>query len=195
MAVVDKQKKRRWKKSFRRRKKNAAALSQQADKQIEEFLIRRFERLVYVRRFVFLWTALMAVLFVATILQFRNLSSYYQVLRPVPGGIYSEGLVGDFSNASPLYSAGAANASVSKLVFSGLFKYNQDNKLVGDLAKDWTLDKNQTRYVVHLRHDVFWHDGAPFTADDVVFTYQTIQDPEAQSSLYPSWKGIKAGPE
>lgn len=191
MAVVGERKKRLWKKSFRRRKKDALSLGQQADEQIEEFLIRRFERLVSVKRFVFLWTILALALLVATILQYRNLSSYYQVLRPAPGGIYSEGLVGDFSNANPLYSAGAANASVSKLVFSGLFKYNKDNKLVGDLATSWDLDKNQTRYIVHLRHNVLWHDGAPFTADDVIFTYQTIQNPEAQSSLYSSWQGIK----
>jgi hypothetical protein len=120
--VVDTKTKKRWRKTFRRRRKDAAELSRQADEQIEKFLIGRFERLAIVRRFIFLWSSLFVVLFFVTVLQFRSLGAYYQTLRPVPGGIFSEGLVGKFSNANPLYATGAANASVSRLVFSGLFK-------------------------------------------------------------------------
>jgi peptide/nickel transport system substrate-binding protein len=189
--VVDTKTKKRWQKTFRRRRKDAAELSRQADEQIEKFLIGRFERLAIVRRFIFLWSSLFVVLFFVTVLQFRSLGAYYQTLRPVPGGIFSEGLVGKFSNANPLYATGAANASVSRLVFSGLFKYDTNNKLVGDLAKDYKLNDTQTRYTVHLRPGITWHDGHPFTADDVVFTYQMIQNPEAQSALYSSWQGIK----
>jgi peptide/nickel transport system substrate-binding protein len=189
--VVDADTKKRWQKNFRRRRKNAAELGRQADEQIEKFLIGRFERLAIVRRFIFLWSALFVVLFFVTVLQFRSLGAYYQALKPVPGGIFSEGVVGKFSNANPLYATGTANASVSRLVFSGLFKYDTNNKLVGDLATDYKLSDTQTRYTVHLRKDITWHDGQPFTADDVLFTYQMIQNPETQSALYSSWQGIK----
>ena len=191
MAVVGDDRKKRWGRDFRRRRRGATEFGHQADQQIEKLLIRRFDRLVSVRRFIFLWIAFFVLLFYIGILQIRGLSPYYQNLQPVPGGIYSEGLIGDFSNANPIYSIGDADSAVSRMVFSGLFKYDNNDKLVGDLAKDYSLDSTQKRYTVHLRKDVRWHDGRPFTADDVVFTYQTIQNPDAQSPLYSSWVGIR----
>jgi peptide/nickel transport system substrate-binding protein len=109
----------------------------------------------------------------------------------VPGGLYTEGLIGNFTNANPMFANGAVNSAVSRLVFSGLFKYDTKNRLVGDLAKDYAISGDaQTRYTVHLKRNIFWQDGYPFTADDVVFTYRTIQNIEAQSALYSSWQGI-----
>ncbi len=130
------------------------------------------------------------ILFFATFAQFRGLSRYYQSLQPVPGGLYSEGVIGSFTNANPLYASGVADVAISRLVFSGLFKYDNSNVLVGDLAKDYTLNDAQTRYTVHLRKNVKWHDGKPFTADDVAFTYKIIQTLGAESALYSSWRDI-----
>jgi len=181
--------KRRWRRGFNRRRKGAIQLGQQADANIEKLIIRRFERLSSVKRFVLLWIGLFIMLILVSIIQFRGLSAYYQVLRPVPGGLYNEGLVGSFTNANPIYANGTADAAVSRLVFSGLFKYDNDNNLVGDLAEKWTL-VGQTHYVIQLKQNITWQDGKPFTADDVVFTYHTIQNINAQSSLFSSWKDI-----
>jgi peptide/nickel transport system substrate-binding protein len=191
MITVDDDKKRLWKKNYRKRKKNALMLGHQADEHIEELLIRRFDRLVSVKRFVILWLMFFGFLFFGVVLQLRALGPHYQTLKPVPGGIFSEGLVGNFTNANPIYATGAADLSTSRLIFSGLFKYNNDNQLTGDLARNYTLDESQTRYTVNLKKDIHWHDGEPFTAEDVVFTYQMIQTIEAQSPLYSSWQGIK----
>lgn len=182
--------KRRVKRSFRRRQKVAVEFGLQADQKLERLLIRRFDRLVSVRRFVFLWIMLFVFLFVITFFQGRNLSNYYQVLKPVPGGLYSEGVIGTISNPNPIYASGAADIALSRLIFSGLFKYDNKNALVGDLATDWSLSPDQNQYTVHLRPNVVWQDGKPFSADDVVFTYKTIQNIEAQSPLYSSWQGI-----
>jgi peptide/nickel transport system substrate-binding protein len=191
MIAVDEEKKRLWKKNYRRRKKNAFLLGRHADEQIENLLIRRFDRLVSVKRFLILWIAFFGFLFFGVVLQLRALGPHYQTLHPVPGGIFSEGLVGNFTNANPIYASGAADTAVSRLIFSGLFKYNNDNKLAGELAKNYTLDQSQTRYTVNLKKDIHWQDGQPFTAEDVIFTYQMIQNIEAQSPLYSSWQGIK----
>lgn len=190
MGVVNEGTKKHVLRRFHRRRKDAVELGQQADKQIEKLLLRRFDRLISVRRFVFLWVGLFVILFFATFLQFRGLSGYYQSLQPVPGGLYSEGLVGTFTNANPLYASGSADVAISRMVFSGLFKYDTNNVLVGDLAKDYKLNDAQTRYTIHLRKELTWHDGKPFTADDVVFTYKTIQTLGAQSALYSSWRDI-----
>lgn len=165
-------------------------MGQQADDSIERLLIRRFGRLAAVRRFVTLWILLFVLLAFATYFQMRSLTGYYQVLKPTPGGIYNEGLIGTFTNADPLYATGTADAAVSRLVFSGLFKYDDHNQLTGDLAQSWSTSANADQYTVKLRPGVRWQDGKPFTADDVVFTYKTIQDINAQSPLFSSWQGI-----
>jgi peptide/nickel transport system substrate-binding protein len=193
MVGIDPDTKKKFAKRFRRQRTTAVALSQQADQKIERLLIRRFDRLASVKRFVFLWIALLLVMMLAGIFQIRSLSAYYQSLQPVPGGLYTEGLIGNFTDANPLYAAGAADTAISRLVFSGLFKYDSSNKLVGDLAQSYSLNDAQTKYTVHLKPGLVWHDGQPVTADDVVFTYRTIQNLEAQSPLYSSWQGIKVG--
>lgn len=191
MAGLDEETKRRFRRRLRKRQKNALVLSQQADQKIERLLIRRFDRLLAVRRFVILWVSLLVLLIFTGIYQARGLSNYYQTLRPVPGGLYTGGVIGSFTNANPLYASGAADSAVSRLVFSGLFKYDTKNRLVGDLAQKYTLDETRNRYIVYLKHDLTWQDGYPFTADDVVFTYRTIQDIASQSPLYSSWQGIQ----
>jgi peptide/nickel transport system substrate-binding protein len=191
MAGIDDATKKKLARKFKRRRRTAIQFGQQADQKIEQLLIRRFDRLLSVRRFVLLWILLFVTLIFTGIFQVRNLSSYYQSLQPVPGGLYTEGLVGNFTNANPLYATGAADTAVSRLVFSGLFKYDTSNKLAGDLAKNYSLSASQERYSVHLKHGLKWHDGRPVTADDVVYTYKTIQNIEAQSPLYSSWQSIK----
>lgn len=190
MMKVDGATKRRWKRKLRRRQRDARDLGQQADQKIEKLLIRRFDRLASVKRFVMLWLMLFALLFFATVIQIRALSRYYQTLKPVAGGHYDEGIIGTFTDANPIYATGTADTAVSRLVFSGLFKYDDSNNLVGDLATGYTIDAAQTLYSVHLRHGITWQDGKPFTADDVVFTYKTIQNIQAQSPLYSSWQGV-----
>lgn len=190
MPGINDDTKRRLRRRLRRRQKNALVLGQQADQKIERLLIRRFDSLMSVRRFVLLWVSLLLLLILTGIYQARSLSAHYQTLQPVGGGLYTEGLIGTFTNSNPLYATGAADTAVSRLVFSGLFKYNTKNELVGDLAKDYKLNENLNRYTVHLKKGLTWHDGKPFTAGDVVFTYKTIQNIEAQSPLYSSWQGI-----
>lgn len=190
MAGIDEEARKQFRRRLRRRQKSALILGQQADQKIERLLIRRFDRLVSVRRFVALWTTLVVLLAGVGIYQAQALSNYYQSLRPAPGGIYTEGMIGSFTNANPLYANGAADTAVSRLIFPGLFKYNNKNQLVGNLAKDYELNPAQTRYTVHLKKDIKWQDGYPLTATDIIYTYKTIQNIEAESPLYSSWLGI-----
>lgn len=50
--------------------------------------------------------------------------------------------------------------------------YDQQN-ITGQLAKSWTISPDGLNYTFHLRAGVKWHDGVPFTADDVKFTIDT----------------------
>ena len=62
-----------------------------------------------------------------------------------------------------------------------LFEDNYTLKLEPMLAVSWEISPNQMIYTFHLRHGVKWHDGQPFTADDVKFSYDRIQDPKVDA--------------
>ena len=64
--------------------------------------------------------------------------------------------------------------------FSGLVMYDPDNpsEVTGDLAAEWEVSPDGTVFTFKL-HDAKWHDGAPVTADDVVFTFDRIVEPGA----------------
>lgn len=180
----------RLRRRFRRRQKQVESVTRSAETQVETNLIGRFNRLVRVKRFVFGWLALVVLITVCTVLQTLHQSQYYQSLQPVPGGTYNEGMVGTYSNANPLYAAGPVDSAVSRLIFAGLFKFDGHGKLVGDLASGYTRDTTGRRYTVKLRPGLTWQDGHALTARDVVFTYQTIQNPDANSPLRSSWQGV-----
>jgi len=161
-----------------------------AGKQFDSNLIGRMDRLVRVRRFTFGWLALVILLTLSTVIQTLALSGYYQTSQPAPGGIYNEGMVGTYTNANPIYATGSVDQAVSRLIFAGLFKYNDQNQLTGDLASGYTVDATGRHYVVKLRPGLTWQDGQPLTAQDVAFTYRLIQNPNVGSPLLQSWQNI-----
>lgn len=181
----------RWRRVFRRRRKQVVAIGSSTEQNIERHFIKRLVRIPGVRRFLLGWLGLLLVLGIGLIVQTRVLGTKYQTVQPEPGGTYTEGIMGSFSNANPLYASNIVDSSVSRLVFSGLFKYDEKGKLVGDLADGWTIDQKELVYTVKLKNNLLWHDGKPLTSKDVVYTYKQIQNPETKSYLYPSWQNIK----
>lgn len=176
---------------FRRKVRMHRRQVEAAGQQTDQFVFRRLERLTNVRRFVFAWIGLVIVIIGCSIIQIAALGKYYQELRPAPGGTYTEGVIGAFTNANPVYATSTADRTVAKLLFSGLLKYDQNNQLVGDLAEKWQPDTRGKVYTVTLRPDLRWSDGRPLTADDVLFTYGVVQNADAGSPLYASWQGVK----
>lgn len=181
----------RWRRRLKRSRLQVEDTRQQAEDNIEKHVFKRLHRFSDVRRFIFSWTAMLLLLMVVTIMQTYSLSAYYQHLSAAPGGTFEEGIIGTYSNANPIYATSDVDSSVSKLIFPGLFKYNQNNQLVGDLAASWSTDAVGKVYNVTLKDNLKWQDGQPITAQDVVYTYQTIQNPDAQSPLLNNWQGVQ----
>lgn len=73
---------------------------------------------------------------------------------------------------------------VTDLIFEGLTTTNAfTTKVEPNLAKSWDISKDGLTWTFHLREDVRWNDGQPFTADDVVFTFNDlIYNPDIPSS-------------
>src|SRR5579862_44513 len=141
----------RFRRRLREGQKQVGGIGQHAEAHIDRHLFMRFENLADVRRFLLAWLGLMLLVIGGLTYQLINLSSYYQTLKPVPGGIYSEGLSGRFTNANPLFATSDADASVARLIFAGLFTFNQKDQLTGDLASSYSIDSRGTTYTVHLR--------------------------------------------
>ncbi len=141
----------------------------------------RYERWV----FVFLGLIL-AGSFIAMLGKFYRDST---MIIPANGGTYIEGSVGDLQPLNPWFSVtNDVSRDVVSLVFSGLLKYNPQTKdIEADLAT-YEVSKDGKIYTVKLKPDLFWQDSTeekphPVTADDVVFTYKTAQDPDFPNSL------------
>jgi len=180
----------RFRRSLRLQRRQVEELGAVAEQRLEDNFFKRLERLTKVRRFVVAWVLLLALLLSSVIVQTRTLGSYYQTLQPVPGGTYTEGVLGAFTNANPVYATSLPDTTASHLIFSSLLMYDQQNRLTGDLAASWAVDARGTTYTLHLRPNLTWQDGQPLTSADVLFTYQVIQNPDARSPLYNSWQGI-----
>lgn len=171
-------------------KGHAVTLSKEAEKGIERNIFKRFHRLKPVRRFVIGWVTLMILLIGCTIAQYQHLSAYYQKVAPVPGGIYSEGMVGSISNVNPIYATGDVDKSLSRLLFTGLLTYDENGDLRGGLAEKYGFTDNGRTYEITLKKGLIWHDGQPITSSDVAFTFNTIKDPDARSPLFASWQNV-----
>ncbi len=181
----------RMRRGIKQKRAAVEGMSVQAEENLDKHFFRRLGRLFEVRRFVFGWIILLVLLASGVTMQLQALGRYHQDLTPVAGGSYTEGMVGNFTNANPIYATGLVDASVAKLLFSSLLKYDSNNQLVGDLAESWTVDAEDTTYTVVLKSGLKWHDGHDLTADDVAFTFKTIQNPDSKSPLFNAWRGIE----
>lgn len=115
-----------------------------------------------------------------------------QIIVPSVGGEYTEGLIGVPQLINPLYSTGSdVDTDLTRLVYSGLLQFDDDEGLIPDLAESYEISEDQKEYTFVLRDDVKWHDGKPFRATDVIFTINAIQIPEYRSPLEVSFAGIQ----
>ena len=111
---------------------------------------------------------------------------------PKFGGTYSEALVGYPKNINPLYSAGReVDNDISSLVYSSLFRYNKAGILEPDLVEFFELKEEGKEYLVKIKDNVKWHDGSNLNADDVVFTFNLIQNESYRSPLRQAFVGIR----
>ncbi len=188
--MINRPTKLRWRRRLRLSRIQVEDIGSQAEERLEQQFIRRLTRLPQVGRFVASWIFLLVLLGSLLVIQTKQLGHYYKKLEPVAGGSYSEGLIGSFTNANPMYATSLVDTTVSRLIFAGLLKYNQSNHIVGDLAQKWKSDPAGKIYTVTLKPNLTWQDGQPLTASDVVFTFHRIQNPDAGSPLFSSWRGI-----
>lgn len=111
-------------------------------------------------------------------------------LIPENGGRYTEGMVGNPQYINPLYSSfNTVDADLERLIFSRLFTIDTNGQTIPDLASGFIISDDQKTYTVYLR-EAHWTDGSSITADDILFTFKLIQDPNFRSPLRTRFTGI-----
>lgn len=129
--------------------------------------------------------ALLGILLLAAILA-STAREYTSVIVPASGGIYTEAAVGMPRAINPLLAFGNdLDLDLSGLIFQGLVGLNERGEVIPALAESWEISPDQRTYIFHLRHNVRWHDGAPFTAADVVYTVGVMQSDAFAASEFP----------
>ena len=103
---------------------------------------------------------------------------------------YVEGILSSPASVSPLTARTQADRDLVALLFPGLVRNGPGGTIVPDLAERWTVDKAGKTWTVDIRPDARWHDGTAVSADDVVFTIETLQDPAYEGPSGTSWSEV-----
>ena len=109
---------------------------------------------------------------------------------PVRGGVAREGVIGAPRFINPLLALSDTDRDLVALTYSGLLRPGQGSELIPDLAERFEISEDGIEYYFVLRDDARFHDGTPITADDVVFTIQSVQDPSIKSPRRADWDGV-----
>lgn len=79
---------------------------------------------------------------------------------------------------NPLHPDNDASKIMLNFIYEPLVEKQLDGSINGVLAHKWHVTDNGKKVTIQLRQGVYWHDGQPFTADDVVYTYRQLADPD-----------------
>lgn len=95
---------------------------------------------------------------------------------------------GDYTRINPAIDE---HGEINILIFNGLTAHDKDNNVIPGLAKSWTWDEGTSTYTFELEQGVKWHDGEPFTAEDVKFTIEAIMNPENESEVFSNYEDVE----
>ena len=113
---------------------------------------------------------------------------------PIAGGIYTEGLVGEFMRLNPFLDIyNQPDRDVGQLIFSSLILFDSSGIPQADLAESWGVSRDGTVYNFSLRTDVFWHDGEVFDSNDVLVTIDLLKShhPLIPEDLQTFWEEVE----
>lgn len=101
------------------------------------------------------------------------------------GGNLVAAIDADPATFNRMFAGGVANAMVTEPLSADLVHVNRASyELEPALAKGWEAAKDGRTYTIHLRRGLCFSDGSPFTADDVVFTFDALMDPDPQAASF-----------
>jgi peptide/nickel transport system substrate-binding protein len=110
---------------------------------------------------------------------------------PAYGDTFIQASIGDIGGLIPSLTSDQSSHEVGAMIYDGLVKTDKDLNLAPAMAESWTYSRDCLELTFKLRRDVKWHDERPFTADDVVFTYQTMINPKTPAPFKEGFMLVK----
>jgi peptide/nickel transport system substrate-binding protein len=113
------------------------------------------------------------------------------------GGAMNYGEYGRSTTLDPITSNDMISLRISELIFNGLVGIDEKQEIVPELAERMETSDDGLKYTFYLRKDVTWHpkegeEPKPFTADDVIFTYNVMMHPKTITSLKVRFEFIES---
>jgi peptide/nickel transport system substrate-binding protein len=143
------------------------------------------------------WQAVIAILGIALLAALLRYTAYNFTSVTVPdrGGELVEGMAGNPQFLNPLLSQyNQVDGVLASLLFNGLTRLDERGNVVPDLAETMTVSADGLTYDFKLRSGLYWHDGAPVTAADVLYTVKAMQagDFPGMAWLSALWREVEA---
>src|SRR3989338_1963277 len=112
--------------------------------------------------------------------------------QPAYGDAIVTASIGDANTLVPILASDSSSADICGLIFNGLVRYDKNLNLEGELAENWEIKEGGLVIIFHFRKNVRWHDGVPFTARDVEFTYKKLIDPNVKTPYSGDFERVKS---
>src|SRR5512139_3648873 len=109
---------------------------------------------------------------------------------PAYGDTFIEASIGEPSTLLPVLASDSASSDINGLVYNGLLRYDKNLRLEGVMAESWEISPDNLTITFSLRKGIKWHDGAPFTSADVLFTYRMYIDPQVPTSYAEDFRQV-----
>ncbi len=110
---------------------------------------------------------------------------------PAHGDTLIEASIGDIQGLIPNITSDGSSHEVGGLIYDGLIKRDKDLNLVPSLAESWQISRDCLTLTFKLRNNATWHDGRPFTAEDVRFTYETMINEQTPTAYKEEFLQVK----
>lgn len=109
----------------------------------------------------------------------RQAAGASTAILPNYGGVYREGVVGTPLHLNPvLCHLNEIDRTVCRQLFRGLLKFDSRGAVVPDLAVEHEVSEDGLVHTLRLQPNVSWHDGRRVTAQDAVYTFEVLSDPD-----------------
>src|SRR5690606_30004003 len=112
---------------------------------------------------------------------------------PVAGGALHIGLQADPTTLDPLQASLTAIWKVIEHVNDSVIRVDPGLAPIPGLAESWEISEDGLTYTFHLRSGVSFHDGSPFTSDDVLFSWTRVLDPATSAVNAANFLNVKGG--
>ena len=105
------------------------------------------------------------------------------IVEGTPGGIFVDSATADITTLMPLMAEDGDSLGIAGLIYDSLVGGSPitGQPAPNGLADRWEVAEDGITYTFYLNQDAMWHDGTPVTADDVIFSLDSLANPEVGS--------------